>query len=114
MYVYAHGVGMAPSLTHMTYGNPVLDPMLPRTPVISGRANVGSTVRAKVGSWGPHTKVRFSFQWYAGKKAIRGATRASLRIGKSTAGKKVQLRVTGKQYKTKQSALSKYTKKVKH
>jgi len=114
VYVYAHGVGLAPTFTHMTFADPVLGPMLPRTPVISGRAAVGSTVKAKVGSWGPHTKVRFSFQWFAGKKAIRGATRASLRIGKSTAGKKLRLRVTGKQYKTRQSALSRYTKKVKH
>jgi hypothetical protein len=113
VYIYAHGVGVAPNFDHMTWADPVLGPMLPRTPVISGRAAVGSTVKAKVGSWGPHTKVRFSYQWFAGKKAIRGATRSSLRIGKSTAGKKLRLQVTGKQYKAKKSALSRYTRKVK-
>jgi hypothetical protein len=105
---------MAPDMTHVTFGDPVLAPMRPRTPVITGRAAVGSTVKAKVGSWGPHTKVRFSYQWYAGKKAIRGATRPKLRISKATAGKKLRLRVTGKQDVAKKSALSKYTKKVKH
>ena len=44
---------------------------------------------------------------------VEPATRASLRIGKATAGKKVRLRVTGKQYTTRKSALSPYTKKVK-
>ena len=87
--------------------------MLPRTPIISGRAAVGSTVKAKVGSWGPHTKVRFSYQWYAGKKPISGATHAKLRIGKATAGNKLRLRVTGQEYRTRKNALSRYTKKVK-
>lgn len=113
VYVYAHGVGLAPNSTFCDFANPVLGPMLPRTPTISGRAAVGRTVKAKVGSWGPHTKVGFSYQWFAGKKAIRGATHASLRIGKATAGKKVRLRVTGKQYTARKSALSRYTKKVK-
>ena len=114
VYVYAHGVGVAPNFTFCDFGNPVMGPMLPRTPTIRGRAAVGSTVRAKVGSWGPHTRVRFSYQWYAGKKAIRGATRSTLRIGKATAGKKLRLRVTGRQDVAKKSVLSKYTKKVKH
>jgi DNA-binding beta-propeller fold protein YncE len=113
VFVYAHGVGLAPNSTFCDFANPVLGPMLPRTPIINGRAAVGSTVRAKVGSWGPHTRVGFSYQWFAGKKAIRGATRARLRIGKATAGKKLQLRVTGKQYTARKSALSRYTKKVK-
>jgi hypothetical protein len=113
VYVYAHGVGAAPSFTFCDFSDPVLGPMLPRTPVISGRAAVGSIVKAKVGSWGPHTRVRFSYQWFAGNKEIRGATRASLRIGRTAAGKKLRLRVTGKQYLTRQSALSRYTKKVK-
>ena len=113
VYVYAHGVGLAPDVTFCDFGNPVLRPMQPRTPSISGRAAVGRTVQAKVGSWGSHTKVRFSYQWFAGNEAIRGATRASLRIGKATAGKKVRLRVTGKQYTASKSALSPYTRKVK-
>ena len=114
VYVYAHGVGLAPNSTYCDFGSPVLGPMLPRTPGISGRAAVGSTMKAKVGSWGPHTKVRFSYQWFAGKRAIHGATHASLRIGKATAGKKVRLRVTGKQHKSSKSAFSRYTRKVKH
>jgi YVTN family beta-propeller protein len=113
-YIYAHAPGMAPNMTHVTFGSPVLAPMRPRTPVISGRAAVGNTVRAKSGSWGPHTKVRFSYQWYAGKKPIRGATHTTLKIGKSTAGQKLRVRVTGRQDVAKKSALSRFTKKVKH
>jgi hypothetical protein len=114
VYVYAHAVGMAPTFTFCDFSDPVMGPMRPRTPIISGRAAVGSTVKAKVGSWGPHTKVRFSYQWYAGKKPIRGATHAKLRIGRATAGQKLRVRVTGKQDVAKKSATSKYTNKVKH
>src|SRR4051812_2319778 len=111
--ITTHGVGVATTFTFADIDDPVLAPMLPRAPIISGRAAVGRTVKAKVGSWGPHTKVHFSYQWFAGKKAIRGATHASLRISKATAGKKVRLRVTGKQRLNTKSSFSRYTKKVK-
>jgi hypothetical protein len=70
VYVYAHAAGMAPAFTFCDFASPVLNPMRPRTPTISGRATVGSTAKAKAGVWGAHTKVRFSYQWYASKKAI--------------------------------------------
>ncbi|MFT3861971.1 peptidoglycan-binding protein [Micropruina sp.] len=65
------------------------------TPTITGTAKVGSTLTAKPGEWTP-TAVKLSYQWYAGSSAIKGATKATLLLHATEAGKKITVRVTGK------------------
>lgn len=81
------------------------------TPAISGKAKVGKRLRAKHGSWTAGTSLRY--QWYASGKKIRHATKASYRIAKKYAGKKITVRVTGSKtgYLTA-TATSKPTHKV--
>lgn len=64
------------------------------TPTISGAAGTGKTLTAKPGSW--TAGAAFSYQWYAGGKAISGATGDSLVLTGSQAGKQITVRVTGR------------------
>lgn len=112
--VTTHGIGMATASDSWGYESRVLGAMSPSTPSISGRAVVGHTVRATVGSWGRHTKVRFSYQWFAGARAIRGATRKSLHVSRAVSGRRLRLRVTGQEYTAKRDIFSAYTKRVHH
>lgn len=66
----------------------------PATPKITGMAKVGKTLRALAGAWKPG-KVSLRFQWLANGKVIKGATRATLKLGAALAGKKISVRVTG-------------------
>jgi hypothetical protein len=81
-------------------------------PKITGKAKVGKTLKVKVGKWSPVPK--FTYQWYAGGKAIKGATKATLKLKKAQKGKKITVKVTGKKagYITK-TKTSKATAKVK-
>jgi hypothetical protein len=85
-----------------------------KTPVpkISGKAKVGKTLKAKVGTWKP--KPKFTYQWYANGKAIKGAKKASLKLKKAQKGKRITVKVTAtkKGYK-KTVKTSKKTAKVK-
>jgi hypothetical protein len=80
---------------------------------ISGTAKVGKTVKAKVsGKWTP--KPKFSYQWLANGKVIKGATKASLKITKVRKGTKLTVKVTAsKMGYTSVIKTSKATKKVK-
>lgn len=60
---------------------------------ISGTAKVGSIVTAKTSKWTSGTK--FSYQWYANKKPIRGAKAKRLTLAPAQRGKKITVRVTG-------------------
>ncbi|MDQ7994027.1 MAG: hypothetical protein REI45_15260, partial [Propionicimonas sp.] len=64
------------------------------TPVISGTARVGSTLKAKPGSWS--SKVKLSYQWLRGGIAIKGATKSSYKTTSADAGRQVSVKVTGK------------------
>ncbi|MDR3202642.1 MAG: glycoside hydrolase family 3 C-terminal domain-containing protein, partial [Bifidobacteriaceae bacterium] len=92
-------------------------PAAPKTlksakPKIKGTAKVGKKLKAVKGTWTAGAAVKF--QWYAGSKAIKGATKASLTLKKAQAGKKIRVKATGTKtgYKSK-SVTSKATKKVK-
>jgi hypothetical protein len=63
------------------------------TPKISGTVAVGSTLKAKTGTWSKGTT--FSYQWYANGKAIKKATKSSYKLTKSQKGKKITVRVAG-------------------
>ncbi len=63
-------------------------------PTIRGKAKVGKRVVAKAGRW--TTRTKFRYQWFLGKRAIRGATSKKLRVTRAMRGKKLVVRVTGK------------------
>ncbi|RYB96593.1 hypothetical protein EUA06_03260 [Nocardioides glacieisoli] len=78
-------------------------------PKIGGKAKVGKTVKARTSGWTRGTK--FRYQWFVGKKAIRGANGKKLRISRSLKGKKIAVKVTGtKKGFKKASAKSRATK----
>lgn len=64
------------------------------TPTVSGSYAVGSTLKAKPGSW--TKKTRFSYQWLRDGVAIRKATKSRYRLTSADAGKLITVRVTGK------------------
>lgn len=64
------------------------------TPVVAGVAQVGRTLQARPGAWGP-AGVRLAYQWYAGSRAIPGATRSTLAVDAALAGQRISVRVTG-------------------
>ncbi len=64
------------------------------TPTVSGTLAVGSTVKAKAGSWTSKTKL--SYQWLRGGDAIKGATKSSYKIASADAGEQLSVKVTGR------------------
>jgi 5'-nucleotidase len=64
-------------------------------PKISGDNKVGSTLKARVGTWDPRP-VSMSYRWYLNGKAIKGATSKSLKLTKSMIGDKITFRAVGK------------------
>jgi hypothetical protein len=78
-------------------------------PKITGTAKVGKTLKVKVGTWSP--KAKYAYQWYANGKAIKGATKATLKLKKAQKGKKITVKVTGK--KSGYNAVTKTSKATK-
>jgi len=68
--------------------------MLARAPSISGAAVVGRTLTATPGAWTAGT--RFTYQWYADGKAIRGATKATFAVTSAQRGRVLTVKATGK------------------
>ncbi|MFT4288874.1 hypothetical protein [Nocardioides sp.] len=81
------------------------------TPTVKGKAKVGKKLTASVTA--PEGAV-VTYQWFAGKKAIKGATKATLKLKKKQAGKKITVTATvvSTGYETA-AVTSKATKKVK-
>lgn len=63
-------------------------------PKITGSAKVATTLTVKPGAWTKGTT--FTYQWYAGGKAVKGATKKTLKLSTSHVGKKITVKVTGK------------------
>ncbi|KZE89276.1 CAP domain-containing protein [Microbacterium sp. TNHR37B] len=63
------------------------------TPQIAGTAKAGVKLTAKPGTWTSGTKLRY--QWYAGGKAVSGATAKSYTPQAKDAGKALKVKVTG-------------------
>jgi hypothetical protein len=80
-------------------------------PKISGTAKVGKKLTAGAGTWAP--KATLKYQWFANGKKISGATKATYKVAKQVAGKKLTVTVTGTKsgYQSK-AATSAATKKV--
>lgn len=64
------------------------------TPTITGTLNVGSTLTANPGAWGP-APVTLSYQWYRSGVAVTGATATTYALTSTDAGKQMSVRVTG-------------------
>jgi len=71
----------------------VLRKLASATPKISGTVAVGKTLSAKPGSWTVGTK--YSYQWFANGKAIRGATKNTFVATPTQAGSKITVTVGG-------------------
>lgn len=90
----------------------LVKPLKAGTVKVTGTAKVGKTLKVAKGSWTSGTS--FRYQWYAGGKAINGATKATLKLAKAQKGKAVKVTVTGSKagYSTV-AKTSKATKPVK-
>ena len=64
----------------------------PTAPSITGTAQVGSSLRASTGTWTPAGA--YTYQWFAGTRAIAGATAATFTPGPAQVGTQVSVRVT--------------------
>lgn len=110
----------APVVTPPVVAPPVVTPpvVTPPTPVVdvpaalakalaaakvAGRAKVGSTVKVKGLATPSGTAVSYTYTWFAGTKAIKKATKATLKITRAMKGKKLSVKVTGKSGSTSRS-----------
>lgn len=85
--------------------------LVTKRPVIKGKAKVGKRLVARAKGWTRGTK--FSYRWFVGKKAIRGATTKKLVVTRGLKGKKVTVKVTGKKKGFKTATSKSRPKKVK-
>jgi hypothetical protein len=66
----------------------------PRSPALSGTAQVGKTLTAVRGTWTP-SPTKTTYQWRVDGKAVSGATGSTWKVPASARGKKVSVAVTG-------------------
>ena len=66
---------------------------------------------ARTKGWTRGTK--FRYQWFVGKKALRGATGKKLRITRKLKGKKIKVKVTGTKKGFKRASAKSRSTKVK-
>jgi hypothetical protein len=64
----------------------------PSTPKITGKAKVGTTLKAGLGTWSPKPS-SYKYQWYLNGKKVKGATSSKFKLPKSAKGKRVTVRV---------------------
>ncbi len=82
-------------------------------PTIKGKAQVGKTLTALPGTWGP-APVTLTYQWLRNGVPIAGATGSKYKLKNKDKGKKISVKVTGARSGfTSASATSPQTKKVK-
>ena len=63
-------------------------------PSISGEAQVGATLRAIAGNWGP-SPLTLSYRWFRGQAEIVGATAATYSVGAADESHRISVAVTG-------------------
>jgi hypothetical protein len=78
--------------TAVAYG---LAPTMTKRPAVSGTVKAGRTVTASVGKWSP-TASTYQYVWLLNGKAVKGATKPKLTVGKTWAGKKLAVTVVVK------------------
>ncbi|MEV7699585.1 hypothetical protein AB0O62_23975 [Streptomyces sp. NPDC086779] len=87
-------------------------PKATKAPTVSGTAKVGKVLKAARGTWTPAPS-SYTYQWYAGGKAIKGATKTSLTLRTAQKGKKITVKVAARRTgHSDGSAVSKATKAV--
>lgn len=62
-------------------------------PVLSGKHKVGTTETSSHGRWAPGA-TSYSYQWFAGRAKIAGATKSTLKLTKALKGKTIHCTVT--------------------
>jgi hypothetical protein len=62
---------------------------------VTGKAKVGKTLTVANLDLDLRTAVTYKFQWFAGTKKIKKATKSKLKVLKSMKGKKISVKVTG-------------------
>jgi serine protease len=72
----------------------VLPKLITGSPVIAGKAAVGSTLSAKPGTWSPEL-VQLSYQWLRNGSPIHRATGTNYVLTPTDAGKYIKVRITG-------------------
>ena len=82
-----------PVVTPPVVTPPVLTLVNEVLPRIKGTPRVGRTVRVTTGDWTPYPE-KLSFRWYAGGKAIKGATHRRVTLTKKQLGTRLVVRVT--------------------
>lgn len=65
-------------------------------PTVVGVAKVGDRLTARTAGWTGGTG--FTYQWYAGSKAISGAKKSTLTLAAAQYAQKISVKVTGSQY----------------
>lgn len=105
--------GYEPASATSAQSKPVVGLLTTKKPTINGKPKVGKTLTAVPGKWKPKG-ITFSYKWFRGTKAIKGAKDKTYTLKKADKGKKIKVKVTGKKagYK-KASEMSGATGKVK-
>lgn len=82
------------TISHTSAASATIQPGWVRTGsvTISGTARRGKTLTAKIGTWSPSPKV--TYQWYRGRTAIKGATKANYKIVTADRRKTITAKVT--------------------
>lgn len=62
-------------------------------PKVTGAADIGTTLHVMVGKWTAKTK--FSYQWYANGKVIKGARKPTFKIPAKDKGERITVQVKG-------------------
>jgi hypothetical protein len=75
--------------TTVAYG---VAPTMTKRPAVTGTVKAGRTVTASVGKWSPAAS-SYQYVWLLNGKAVKGATKAKLTVGKTWAGKKLAVTV---------------------
>ena len=63
-------------------------------PRVTGKLHIGQTLHVHTGQWAAGTE--FSYRWYAGGRAVDGATGHSLRLAPEYRGKRIAVEVIGR------------------
>lgn len=83
-------------LDHTDGGNDKPDPLLDfakvKHPAITGKLQVGRTLRAVTGAWRPAPS-EVAHRWYVNGRIVKGATRPTLKLTKAHRGKRISVRL---------------------
>lgn len=103
--------GYNPRTVSVATGTVAPGTLVSAVPTIKGTPKIGKKLKVSTGAWSPSPTL--ALQWFAGGKAVKGATGATFKVTKKQQGKKIMVAVTGTQsgYSTV-TTTSRATKKV--